>query len=195
MTKYSTWERPWGPLNHEVAVTAAWLFELPDGWVERAQTTTPVGLLVGEQPGPSSNPRLPMWPYPPNSAGGRLHRMSGMDVGDYLLRLARVNLARRPVARWDPARAADRLGLVLDGLPDGARVVLCGARAKDALCSWLGVPGPTCPLPFTAPVLWRGRDVKIVGVPHPSGRCQDYNDPAVREAAGRVVRWAAGLED
>lgn len=186
----STWERPWGPPSGTVARVAAYWFGLSEEWERAAERAEPAGLLVGEQPAPASNQALPLWPHPPLSAGGRLRDMSGIEVGAYLLRLARVNLHRRPVARWSSKWAEHRAHQLLGTLPDGARVVLCGARARDAV-------------PVLAGRAWFAPHVVqtthghavVVAVPHPSGRCREYNDPAARDAAGAAVRWAAGLED
>lgn len=201
---HSTHDRPLAPLDHEVAATAEWLFELPDGWAEQASTTMPVGLLIGEQPGPSSNPQLPLWPYPAGSAGGRLHRLSAMAVGEYLLRLARVNLARASVARWNNDQARARLHGLLSALPDrlpsgeGTRVVLVGDRARQAYL-WLHGQGP---MPWfqrwcgnVGPRPGQGPHIDIVSIPHTSGRNPAYRDPATVAAAGRAIRWAAGLEE
>lgn len=90
-----------------VATLARMVFE-----VDVPAASDPVGLLIGEQPGAGHNPRLPLWPYPPSSAGARLYRMSGMPIGRYLTRLARVNMAHRPVGKWDARRASDRLHML-----------------------------------------------------------------------------------
>lgn len=192
---YSTWDQPFAPMDPVHARVAVTWFDLHEDHTERLSTTMPVGLLVGEQPGPASNTQLPLWPFPPGSAGGRLQAMSGIPVGDYLERLARVNIARMPVARWGRDAAMSRMITLLDGLPDGARVVLVGARARDAyndvfgqgvLLDWFGREG------------WSARAGHMIGVtaiPHPSGRNPEYNDPAVVARARQAVREAAGMED
>lgn len=158
----------------------AWHFldaKLPD------DMPNPVGLLVGEQPGQKHNPKLPLWPWPKNSSGDRLMRMSGMDVVDYLTLLSRVNLALRPATTWDKEAARGRATHLLSTVPNGTRIVLCGARARDAfdLQDWFQ---------STKYVLW---DVEAVAIPHPSGRSREYNDLAVRDRATAAIRWAAGL--
>lgn len=184
----STWDRPFAPMGPTAARVAAYWFRLNAEWERVAATRQPVGLLVGEQPPPAGNPALPLWPYPATSAGGRLRAMSGVPAGEYLMRLARVNLSRRPVATWDTSRARHRAHQLLATLPDGARVVLCGARARDAALGQ--VPW------FEAAVLPATRGhVVAVAIPHPSGRAREYNDPDNRDRAGQAVRWAAGLED
>lgn len=108
--RYSTWERPFAPLNPVVARIAEAWFDDAEGL--EALGGYPVGLLVGEQPGPTSNPKLPLWPFPPRSAGGRLHAMSG-----------------------------------------------------------------------------------VTAIPHPSGRCREYDDATARHRAGEALCWAAHVEE
>jgi hypothetical protein len=180
MITSSSWEAPFGPIHPTVATVAEYWFEdiLP-GWSESAVFVQPAGLLVGEAPGPGHNPRLPLWPHPPHMSGGRLHAITGIATGDYLTRLARVNLARQPVARWRLDAARDRALSIMSQRPPHVRVVAVGARARDAfdLPGWFEVTGD------------------YVAIPHPSGRNLEYNDPATVAAARRAVRWAAGIEE
>lgn len=177
------------PLDPRVARIAANWFHLPKSWEERAVSTSPVGLIVGEQPGPRSNPRLPMWPYPSGSAGGRLFYMSGMAMSDYLVRLARVNLMPNPVARWHRRDAMDRaveitrgVGFsILDDREQWPRIVLCGTRAAEAF----GLE----PVEWFHPTYRDGQ--ALVAVPHPSGRNNAYNDETSRRLVGHTLRWAA----
>jgi hypothetical protein len=196
--EHSTWAHPFAPLDPMIARVAEYWLDLPCGSEERLCTTMPVGLLIGEQPGPTNNPAVPLWPYPPRSAGGRLHAMSGIPMADYLAMLARVNIALQPVARWNRTAARDRVVTLLDDLPDGARVVLVGARALDAYndvfgqgvrLDWFGREG------WSIKGLTTTRVIAVTAVPHPSGRNPMYNDPATVAAARRAVRWAAGIED
>lgn len=196
LTGYSTWDQPFAPMDPVIARIAEYWFELADcDWEERLSTTMPVGLLIGEQPGPASNHKLPLWPHPASSTGGRLQAMSDIPVGEYLLRLARVNIARMPVARWNREAARCRLITLLDDLPDDARVVLVGARARDA---YNDVFGRGVLLDLFGREGWQtpaARLVAVTAIPHPSGRNPEYKDPAVVAAARQAVRWAAGMED
>lgn len=170
-------------MSHTMRLIAANWFELPD--VESGEWPRPIGLLVGEQPKPGGNPKLPLWPWPKNCAGARLHAMSKMKLIDYFKLLARVNVARQPVARWNANGARDRGVQILEKLPGGTRVVACGARARDAL----GVGEFFRPITHAR----AGMQIEIVAIPHPSGRTRDYNDPDNAKLAGSWVRWAARL--
>lgn len=183
MTRYSTHVDPMWPLSPTIRVVAAAWFDHPS--VEEGEWERPAGLLVGEQPRPGGNPKLPLWPWPRTSAGGRLFEMSRMPLTDYLRLLARTNVAHRPVARWNSDGARQRGLELLRMLPEGTRVVACGARARDAL----GIGE------FWTPqhAFLDGSDVRMVAIPHPSGRCREYNQPGAAERAGRWVRWAARL--
>lgn len=191
--KYCTHEDPLWPMSHTMRVIAANWFEVPD--IESGEWPRPVGLLVGEQPRPGGNPQLPLWPWPKNGSGGRLLAMSGMQLIDYFRLLARVNVSRQPVARWSANGARQRGLWLLRGLPDGTRVVACGARARDAL----GVSDF-----FLLHPMYTGMEdmlqdggagprVEVVAIPHPSGRTREYNDPDNAKLARGWIRWAARL--
>lgn len=159
----------------------------PEGELAR-----PVGLIVGEQPGPrtSRNAHFAMWPWPPTSAGGRLFAWSRLDPVTYLSRLARVNLVEQPVARWNKAHAMDRavhLWTCYRRLQaeDWPRFVLCGSRVAEAF----GLD----PVEWFVPLDRNG--CSYVPIPHPSGRNHLYNDQASRHLAGAAVRWAARIEE
>ena len=179
--QYSTHQNPMLPLSPTIRIIGAHWFNLPE--IEEGDWPNPVGLLVGEQPRPGGNPKLPLWPWPEKGSGGRLFAMSGMHMVDYLRLLARVNIARRPVARWNPIGARQRALDMLVTLPDGARVVACGSRARDALGigTW-----------FTPQKAFLDSErVMMVAIPHPSGKNREYNTQAARRQTGQWIRWAA----
>jgi hypothetical protein len=136
-------------------------------------------MLVGEQP-----PRRwaederyrakhsPMFPYPKGSAGHRLWEMSGLSRADYVYGLERVNLIPEWTVRWDSHRAIERARtLVFACKPSVA--FLCGRRVATAF----GLPEVDLPHKTTSGVL----ECELVAIPHPSGRCREYNDPRVGE--------------
>lgn len=182
-----TYGNPFRPMSPAAARVAGFWFDVPGLEREQLHLPMPKGLLVGEQPKPGGNPKLPLWPWPNNSAGARLFRMSEMDLFTYFTRLARVNLSRDVVARWNPDWARRRANWVLTGLPDGARIVACGARARNAfgVCDWFE------PERFSVDEL----SIDVVAIPHPSGRTREYNDAGIKKEAGRWIRWAAKLEE
>lgn len=150
------------------------------------------GLLVGEAPGPNTDPLLPLFPSP-NSAGSRLLRYAGVPVSDWLGKLARMNLcdgtwsARRVVA--GRARA---LAFLFDeaNYHDGEplRVLLLGARVAAA---W----GCSRPFGYTEEYGWRDQPLRVAWVPHPSGRNLLYNSRRNQLRARRAVLWAIGERD
>jgi hypothetical protein len=142
-----------------------------------------VGAIIGEAPGGTDGRhRLPMFPLPPTSAGGRLMAMSELPPGVYLGRLARRNLFDRLPLRWSAKEARTRADALLEWIVGvGARrVVLCGTRVAAAfgvrMSGALDIGG----LPFRA-------------IPHPSGRNRLYNDVGARALARDAIRWAADL--
>ncbi len=151
----------------------------------------PIGLIVGEQPGPNSSRACPMFPYPASSAGGRLLAMSDIPIHEYLTLLRRINV-QEVNGPWRLLGARARAAVIAEdaaSLYGPLRVVLCGRRVAKAF--WLG------DLPWFKRYRFPQPDWQhtYVVVPHPSARNQLYNDPTVAHRAGAAVRWAAGLED
>jgi len=140
------------------------------------------GLLVGENPGRSTHPDLPLFPWPDNSSAGRLLAMSKMTAGQYLGGLYRRNLCYdRKWSREEAERTARLLVTTLFDMPRTLRVVLCGTKVAKAF--GLGVE-------FWAPFKLESGQRAVV-VPHPSGLNRVYNERTAREETGRYVRWAA----
>ncbi len=139
----------------------------------------PVGLIVGEMPSPESSPRMPLFPYPASSSGGRLLTYSKLTPGQFLGRLRRTNLFCE-YRKWDRVRAAELASQIIQQVPPKTRVVLCGRRVCTAF-----------KLPYFT--LIAQDSVEYVGIPHPSGLNREYNRQDVRDAAGSTVSWAANI--
>lgn len=183
-----------GPLTRAEAWFAECFLEQPPDLHEvRRQhrlVGTP-GLVVGMAPGPRTSASLPMFPHPAGSAGGRLMRMSEMPVEAYLGRLRRANLCRgafRVAEARDRARELYLEHRAADG--PRTRFVLCGKPVTDA---FLEVFKEDRRPAWFERRSWAG--VEYVAVPHPSGRCREYNAEEVRARAGAAVRWAARWEE
>jgi hypothetical protein len=150
----------------------------------------PRGLLIGEAPGPNTNPKLPLFPEPNSSAAGRLLRYADVEHADYMGKLVRMNLCD---GEWSERRAvAGRVRAVsylldsanfYDGVP--LRVLLLGKRVAAA---W------ACHGPFGCVTQVYPGDVelRVAWIPHPSGRCHLYNDRKNQLRARRAVQWAVG---
>lgn len=140
------------------------------------------GLLVGECPGVNTRSYLPLFPYPTNSAGGRLLKYSAMTPGQYLGRLRRTNFYEHHQLRWPGLRSTNVRALELhEEFAQGAqrRVVLLGSKVGRA---------------FGFDAFWQMSEkdeVEYVVIPHPSGLSRVYNDPKARVAARAAVQWAA----
>ncbi len=151
----------------------------------------PVGMLIGEAPGPNTNARLPLFPSPTNSAAARLLRYAEVEPVEWMGKLLRVNLC---YAQWSDRRAhagaVQTLSFVLDPsnyTSEGKtlRVLLLGARVARALA---------CHGPFGYGVhMYNGHpDLHIAWIPHPSGRNLIYNDRKNQLRARNAVLWAIG---
>lgn len=137
-------------------------------------------LIVGEAPTADTVGR----PAFSNRSGDRLASLLGLaGAGELTREHDTVNLRSRADGAWDRRAAADAAQAILAVAPHD-RVVLCGRRVADAF----GVPFDpvaTCRLP--------GHRVGLV-IPHPSGRCRHWNDPATAQIASDALRRLAAAD-
>lgn len=136
----------------------------------------------------SGEPEHALYPHPPGCAGHRLCDMlweAAREAGAlpdfgvckrvYLRRFDRRNLLS--AREWSARDARAAAGQLLPQLL-GRRVVVLGVGVLDAMR-------------LSRPTDW-GRWVEEGGMsytllPHPSGRCREYNDPEMRRLAGRTL--------
>jgi hypothetical protein len=106
-----------------------------DAWVAQIEGTQPLALLVGEAPGPRSDPSCPLFPYPLRTSGARLLELAGYanDPLAYLCYFARADVVTTfPLGTWPRAEAVANMAALMSwaaGLP----VIVLGARAANAL--------------------------------------------------------------
>lgn len=126
-------------------------------------------ILVGEAPGPSYDPRThrPLFPYPPQSAGGRLKKMSGYTRYEYIKGTERVNLIPEPYGRrWPKDQAVERAREILFHARTKCQFVFgFGEKVKEAFRSSEGGAFSDYYLSY------------VMTFPHPSGLCRKWNDP------------------
>lgn len=155
---------------------------------------SPRGLLIGEAPGPNTNPKLPLFPEPSNSAAGRLLRYADVDHVDYMGKFVRMNLCREVwSAREAYAGRVTAIAWLLDGQNwhggRPLRVLLLGARVARAWACHGTFGSKTFVFPDTSVKL------DVAWIPHPSGRCHHYNERRNQLRARRAVLWAIGERD
>jgi hypothetical protein len=158
-------------------------------------------LLIGQAPGPNTDPDFPLFPLPRTSAGGRLQRFLGMTRSEYLKTFDRVNLLPyfpgRTQKRDDafPIPAARMAAQILRPMLRSRRVVLVGRKVADAF-------GLDPKLPWMTPTLYRCGPrsmtagckglAEMMVIPHPSGRNHWYNNPdnqlLLAEGMGAFIR-------
>lgn len=184
-----------GPLTRaEAWFASAFLSPAPDLDEVRRQyaevISAGLGLVIGMAPGPRTSASLPMFPHPAGSAGGRLMAMSGMPVEAYLGRLRRANLCRGAFRVVEARERVQELYLTYRTVhAPHPRFVLCGRRVADVFSDVLRTPSD----PWYQRRSWAG--IEYATIPHPSGRCREYSDPANVARARKVVRWAARYEE
>lgn len=150
--------------------------------VDASNVGPPIAAIIGEAPGPNTSPKLPLFPLPRSSAGGRLLGYSRMPTLQYFGAFLRRNVL--PELRpWSVPEARELAGFIVDELNANAikRVVLLGGKVGAA---------------FGLPDIWSHgfvSNLELAVIPHPSGRCRIYNDVAAQRRAGATLRWAARL--
>lgn len=165
-------------------------------------------VLVGMNNPYGTRPEMALWPAPERCAGWNLWRMladyadqhHGISIlrHEYIRAFDRRNLLSATTWSQKEARAAAAASL---GALAGRRVVVLGAATAGALGLGRGEGvghWQTHHLIRAVPRLFdpeeNGRTNEPVAdrfdyvcLPHPSGRCREYNDPGVRELAGRIL--------
>lgn len=153
-----------------------------------AMAGPPTAAIIGEAPGHNTSPKLPVFPLPSSSAGGRLISYSKISPAVYLGMFWRKNVYTY-LEPWSRADARFRAEGILEimRLRGITRAVLLGVRVGAA---------------FGLPELWSHGErfgnrlnpgIELAVIPHPSGRCRVYNDVAAQRRAGATLRWAARL--
>jgi len=133
-------------------------------------------LLIGQAPGPNTDPALPLYPLPKTSAGGRLAEIMGLRPHEYFTTFERINLLHKFPGKHKrddkfPMRDAKIAARAIEPLLADRTVVLVGRNVASAF----GLDLPFhCWSEETAP--W----ARIAVVPHTSGRNFWYNDPRNR---------------
>lgn len=139
--------------------------------------TRPV--LVGMNNPISRHPSHALYPSPVNCTGWRVWQLlQGADpsISDeqYLLGFDRRNVLS---ARTWSAREARAAGAELMDEISGRTIVVLGVET----CRALGLPRS----PWAE---WASHGAtRCVLLPHPSGRCREYNEPSMRARAGAVL--------
>lgn len=152
-------------------------------------------LLIGQAPGPNTDPDLPLFPIPRTSAGGRLQQMTGLTRGQYLQTFERINLLtyfpgldkKEDKFPRTPARFAAE---VIKPLLAGRDVIMVGRGVAEAF----GYDAAF--LEWNLLQVRRRHAVRVSGaysarvavVPHTSGRNRWYNTEGNRLLAEEFWR-------
>lgn len=152
-------------------------------------------LLVGECNPYGPDPKFALYPYPRNSAGGRLCRVVfRLPTTLYLDAFDRVNLC---ATRWSQPAARRKAGELLQAVDVHRTIILCGARPASAF----GLEPATVQepvrvvktdkmMPGDATLFRRVVHETFIVLPHPSGRNRIWSDSIntyVRTELARLV--------
>jgi len=142
--------------------------------------------LVGELNPYGEDPRFALYDEPIGASGHRLREyILGIPRRVYLADslFTRQNLC---VGHWHRETARARMEILIDSLTSGDLVVTLGRRVAQARQSQY-VPTPR---PWEVQkVVSRGS--LLLALPHPSGLCREWNDPAAARRARDILRSVA----
>lgn len=137
-------------------------------------------LLIGQAPGPNTDPELPLYPTSKTSTGGRLQELMGISREEYLDLFDRINLLNEFPGRH--RRDAKIAAAAVRPLLHSRTVVLVGRNVAQSFGldadfhDWMEWPLNECGMCL------------VSVIPHPSGRNHWYNDKSNRLAARRFWR-------
>ena len=144
-------------------------------------------LLVGEDNPQSTAEEHALYPYPLNCAGERLcNRILALPYTDQYLSLWRTNLC---VGTWTDKQAGKRAWDLLAVDAPWSKLVLLGRKVAKIFEPIASVQ----PLEaFSIARIDTGhRTFTVASLPHPSGRCREWNIAANFERARGVMRTIA----
>lgn len=148
-------------------------------------------LLIGQAPGPNTDPELPLFPVPSTSAGGRLADIMGLTRGEYLNTFERTNVLREFPGKYKrddkfPLPQARLAATAIKPLLANRDVIIVGRNVATVF----DLSGD-----FHVWQEWQVRRrcavskdagiCRVAIVPHPSGRNHWYNSKENRELAHR----------
>lgn len=141
-------------------------------------------VLLGMNNPISSDPRHALYPHPPGCAGWNLRKYSGLTDEEYLARFDRRNILSQ--RKWEKREALAAADVLREELGP-RRVVLLGVEVAAIM---------RLPVSY-APFIWRRTEAGgwWAGLPHPSGRCREWNDLLVRACAEVFLQELACHED
>lgn len=158
-------------------------------------------LLIGQAPGPNTDPDLPLFPLPRTSAAGRLRAIMGIEVTTYLKTFDRANLFRNfpGSTKGGDKFPMDKARLVASSIApllSGRTVIMVGRRVAQAF--ELDQDFHTWNDEWRVARRSFGLDsntgmCRVAVVPHTSGRNHWYNDGENQRQAKAF--WSALLEN
>lgn len=143
-------------------------------------------LLIGEDNPQSVAEEHALYPYPVNCAGERLcNRILALPFTEQYLSIWRTNLC---VGSWSDKQAGKRAWELLAADAPWSKLVLLGRKVSKIF-------EPICNVtlePFAIGRIDTGhRTFTVASLPHPSGRCREWNISTNYERARGVMRALA----
>lgn len=141
-------------------------------------------LLVGEDNPQSPDTHYSLWNDPPGCAGHRLQEHILMLPARQYRAIWRTNLC---CPTWDRDAAILRTFELVAADCQWTTIVMLGRRVASAFQA--GALGFNLePFEHSGVVKKYGREIQFVSLPHPSGRCREWNNTTNYERARRLLR-------
>jgi uracil-DNA glycosylase len=140
-------------------------------------------LILGDAPGPNTDPRDPLFPHTTTGAAAHLATLMGLDREAYIARTRRLNVNHDGNQPLSKAEASDRLVGILDRVSPGSLIIMIGRAAA-------GRHNQTARLPWGEPIDFNGSQLLVI--PHTSGRNRYWNDPLNKQKISQILREEIG---
>lgn len=141
-------------------------------------------LLLGEDNPQSNRPEFQLYPRPIGCAGERLKtKVLGLTRESDYLAIWRANLCT-PV--WDGLQARQRAWLLVEAEMPWTTIVLLGRKVAKIFEGMIMDNGIGLSLAPFQSAFALGKT--LISLPHPSGRCREWNDPGAYVRAQQLMR-------
>ena len=136
-------------------------------------------IILGDQPGPNTDPKDALYPHTATGAAARLARLMGMDSDKYVRVTRRMNINHDGDALLSPELAEVRFKGILSGTAPDKLIIVVGKAAANRHPDVKG-------LNFGEVIDYQGS--RLVVIPHTSGRNRYWNDKGNEARIALILR-------
>lgn len=148
--------------------------------------------ILGERPGPNTDPSRPLYPHTSTGAAANLARLMGLSIEEYLEITDRYNASDAPLGYEGCGSLIprDRVRRIWDRLVRSENIellIVCGRETQRALPS----PWRTTLEMLEPEYVPDGTTVLLI--PHPSGRNRVFNEREYKARVEKILRHEIAL--